>query len=149
MAASGVHSIGFTVRRDTKLGVSWVTPTIDGRSLRDLISSYESAQGYSPGGAYDGLVPEHFDFGDLHEHLLGRGSEQSQEPGHASVLGCDCGEVGCWPLDVAVTVTTNEVTWSRFAQPHRPEWDYSGFGSFTFDRSSYEAAVADLVTSIR
>jgi hypothetical protein len=32
-------------------------------------------------------------------------------------------------------------TGDSFRQPHRPDWDYSGFGPFVFDRAQYDEAL--------
>lgn len=92
-------------------------------------------------GGYGGLVPEHFRFGDLSLYFLGSDASQWPKKGEASLLGCECGEVGCWPLNAGITVNGATVTWSRFQQPYRPDWDYSAFGPFEFDRQQYENAV--------
>lgn len=59
--------------------------------------------------------------------------------GRISVLGCTCGDVGCWPLQARITVRESTVVWDDFVQPHRRGWDHSGLGPFTFDRGAYEA----------
>jgi hypothetical protein len=40
--------------------------------------------------------------------------------GVIALLGCDCGEVGCWPLESPVLVDDGPVTWRGFTQPFRP-----------------------------
>lgn len=122
-------------------GAGSLVPEVNGTSLVTLIGSYESAHGYDPAGGYGGLVPEHFNFGDLSRNYLGSEASQWPKSGEAWLLGCDCGEVGCWPLAARITVDGTTVTWSTFQQPHRPDWDYSAFGPFTFDRQQYEKAV--------
>lgn len=122
-------------------GAGSLIPEVNGTSLATLIGSYESARGYYPAGGYGGLVPEHFNFGDLSRYYLGAEASQWPKLGEAWLLGCDCGEVGCWPLAARITVDGTTVTWSTFQQPHRPDWDYSAFGPFKFDRQQYEKAV--------
>ena len=68
--------------------------------------------------------------------------------GRAWLLGCDCGEVGCWPLDARIEVTDDLVMWQDFQQPHRPERDYRSFGPFVFGRKEYDRAVADAVAAL-
>lgn len=47
------------------------------------------------------------------------------------LLGCECGEPGCWPLMARVEVGAEQVAWSDFEQPHRRDnWAYAGFGPF-------------------
>ncbi|TDW24038.1 hypothetical protein [Kribbella kalugense] len=108
-------------------------PTVDGIALTDLVETYERAHRFDVIGGYAGLVLEHLSHGSLPEYLSGR-------DGSVALLGCNCGEVGCWPLEAQVVVGT-QVTWRGFRQPHRPRRDYSSFGPFTFDRSQYDAAV--------
>ncbi|HEY1095136.1 MAG TPA: hypothetical protein VGE61_10565 [Glycomyces sp.] len=61
--------------------------------------------------------------------------------GDTVLLGCDCGDWGCWPLLAQVDVTDTTVTWRHFSNEHRPAWDLSGLGPFTFDRAQYEASL--------
>ena len=73
------------------------------------------------------------------DHFLGA-SESSEVP----VLGCDCGEWGCWPLMAYIHSDQDLVRWSRFTQPHRPNWDYSAVGPLPFRRESYDTALGRL-----
>ncbi len=54
-----------------------------------------------------------------------------------SILGCGCGVIECWPLDVAVDVGEKTVTWYGFNMCHRENWDYSKLGRFVFDKKQY------------
>lgn len=128
--------------------VKSLVPEVDGQSLIDLVAAYETARGYTPAGEYGGIVPDYFNFGDLSQHYLGTASPQWPRPGGCWLLSCECGEAGCWPLEVKVTLTSQTVTWSNFRQPHRPSWTYSGLGPFQFDRRQYETAVADAVRAL-
>lgn len=47
-----------------------LTPGVDGTSPITLVGSYEATHGYEPAGEYDGLVPEHFNFGNLSRYYL-------------------------------------------------------------------------------
>lgn len=72
--------------------------------------------------------------------LMGKPDERYDSGvGRISVLGCVCGDVGCWPLQARITVREDVVVWHDFMQPHRRRWDYSEMGPFTFDRGAYEA----------
>jgi hypothetical protein len=117
-----------------------VVPVIDDRSLVEIVGEYETTRGYEPAGGYGGLVPSFFRFGKLDRYFLGE-----QEPWIGgipiAVLACDCGELGCWPLQVSLEITAGDVTWRELKQPHRPQWDYSDLGPFIFDRDQYEVAV--------
>jgi hypothetical protein len=61
------------------------------------------------------------------------------------LLGCACGEVGCWPFIASVYHKDDSISWDGFVQPYRRERDYSEFGPFTFSRVQYEDAVKDLL----
>ncbi|EYR63380.1 hypothetical protein N866_01090 [Actinotalea ferrariae CF5-4] len=141
MHDSAPRTIGFRVDRDD--GRTEVEPVVGGTPLRDLVAAFEREEGHEPAGGYAGLVLEHFDFGDLAAYLVGRDPRQWPRPGRLWLLACDCGEVGCWPLEASVTADADDVTWSDFRQPHRPERRYDGFGPFTFSRGEYAAAVAE------
>lgn len=125
-----LHVLGFAV--DEVDGHVEVTPTVDGVSLTDLVEAYEADQRFDVVGGYGGLVPAWSRTG-LGEHL---------GPGRTSLLACECGEVGCWPLQATIAVDGDVVTWSDYEQPHRPDRDYTGFGPHRFDLAQYEAAVA-------
>jgi hypothetical protein len=124
-----------------------VTPTVDGISLIDLVRVYESARGFDVPGGYDGLIIDHFRFGDLRTYLSGR-SDVWPGSGRAALLGCNCGDVGCWPLFARVRETDSYVIWDRFEQPHRKDRDYSGFEPFLFDRQGYRDALDRLAEEI-
>jgi len=123
-------------------GASRVTPELDGRSLVELVGEFETAQDWKPAGGYDGLHLNRFRFGELCEFFHGRPAWASKQ---LPLLGCECGEWGCWPLMASIEVGDETVTWSRFTQPHRPERDYTAFGPFTFDRDAYDLEVDQLV----
>lgn len=118
--------------------IEQVLPLVDAVSLVDLVGAYEAARGYTPAGGYAGIVPDKRQSEDLRRHFAG---EPHLWGDQVPVLGCNCGEQGCWPLLAHVAVDDETVTWSGFRQPHRPGWDYSGFGPFVFDRAEYERAV--------
>ncbi|MFC6592141.1 hypothetical protein ACFP81_09095 [Deinococcus lacus] len=72
----------------------------------------------------------------------------SSGSGRATLLGCPCGILECWPLEADITITDEHVIWSNFLQPHRPDtWSYDGFGPFTFHRAQYEAEVRRAIAS--
>lgn len=128
-------------------GVIVITPHIDGRALPDIVEEFERSRGLTdPAGGYGGLIPSFFSFGALDQYFLGRSGfvDLDDRAGRLFVLGCECGEVGCWPLQCAVRVTDGTVSWFDFAQPHRPGRDYSAFGPFVFERQQYEDALRGL-----
>ena len=123
-----------------------LVPIIDGRPFNDLVTEFELARGFDIVGGYDGIVPANYRFGPLSSYYLGL--EDGWGPSIAAVLGCECGEVGCWPALVTITSTVTSVIWSNFEQPHRPDRDYSDFGSFEFERQTYEHAVRSATAAL-
>lgn len=121
-----------------------VTPYVDGESLADLVAEFETTAGFEPAGGYNGIVPVNFTFGPLQTYYLGTNAHQWPGAGSAWLLGCDCGEAGCWSLTADVVATPAQVTWRGFAQDHRPGRDYTAFGPFVFERIAYDRAVAEL-----
>ncbi|MFJ6198922.1 hypothetical protein [Micromonospora sp. NPDC092111] len=120
---------------------------VDGTLLTGLVDGFELAAGMRPAGdAYGGLIPAFFRFGPLDEHFHGRstGATGPRTP----LLGCECGEWGCWPFLARIVVTQRWVTWDAFAQPHRPARDYADFGPFRFERRQYDAALRALCSEI-
>jgi hypothetical protein len=108
---------------------------IDGRDLVELVRAVEAPWAAADGqsqlaGSYSGLWPAAW-----------RELPEQDGSGRAAVLACECGEVGCWPLHVRITMSEFTVTWSEFAQPCRPEWRHEGLGPFVFERTAYERAV--------
>lgn len=131
---------------DVQVDVAQVIPVIDGRSLVERVEAFERARGFDPPGGYGGLVPSFFRFGDLARYFLG-----PQEPWTdkaTAVLACDCGELGCWPLQTHISVSEEMVSWHGFGQPHRPGRDYGDFGPFIFERRAYEAAVQRMLMQL-
>lgn len=90
-------------------------------------------------GSYRPLWGYRFD----HDLFFGRPSDpELRRPNGVVLMGCDCGVVGCWPLECRLRVESETIIWERFRQPFRPRWDHSGLGPFVFDRVAYEREVA-------
>jgi len=124
-----------------------LVPVVGADLLSDLVTDFERTQAYEPAGGYGGLVLEYYKFGDLARYLVG---EQTPWPGaRVPLLGCACGDWGCWPLVANVSAAEGFVSWDAFAQPHRPGRDYSGFGPFRFDEASYRHAAQDAADTAR
>ncbi|MEV6597729.1 hypothetical protein AB0M36_12770 [Actinoplanes sp. NPDC051346] len=124
-------------------------PIVDNVSLVDLVSGYEHAAGFDVPGAYAGPVLDHFKFGDLTAYLIGQpDATYWANKGVVALLGCDCGEVGCWPLESQVLIENDLVTRRGFAQPFRSQHDYGSFGPFTFRRSQYDGAVREAAAAV-
>jgi len=136
----GVSTVGFVVRVRADLNdIAEVVPTVDGVELTTLAHAFENDAGMETRDvSYGGLIPANYRFGLMSRHFLGG------ESGKVPLLGCDCGEWGCWPLLAVVTVTDDEVVWSDFEQPHRATRNYENFGPFRFGRSQYEDAAGGL-----
>ena len=125
---------------------SEVVPVVDGRDLVSLIGSFERERGYEVPGEYGGIVIA-FDvkLDGLRDHFLGEGRHGER----TAVLGCNCGDLSCWPLLTTVEVDPEWVAWSDFRQPNRPSQEYSDFGPMRFDRSDYEDALERAVAELR
>ncbi|WP_405062594.1 hypothetical protein OG474_13395 [Kribbella sp. NBC_01505] len=129
-----MRQVGFELRPWEDSGTELV-PLVNGVSLIELVARYERNEGLKPADGYAGLVL----YGDLPSGLR---AYLTGGPGTPyALLGCDCGDMGCWPLAAQIHADADTVTWDSFRQPHRPEWDYSGFGPFTFDRAQYDEAL--------
>ncbi|AVH62898.1 hypothetical protein [Nostoc sp. 'Peltigera membranacea cyanobiont' N6] len=57
------------------------------------------------------------------------------QTGKAIVLGCTCGVIQCWFMQVRITLNKSTVEWADFGQFHR-DWQYN-LGPFKFDRKQY------------
>jgi hypothetical protein len=125
---------------------------VNGTPLEDLARRIELPFAAGEGtpqiaGKYVGLSLK--DVGPPSRVLLGDAAGTIFKYGdRTQVLGCDCGEPGCWPLVCRIRVLADAVEWSDFSQPHRADskgckvWSHKGLGPFVFDRTSYESAFA-------
>jgi hypothetical protein len=129
--------LSFSIERSNNNGPLAVVPRIDGTPLTDLVAAFEGGRHFEPAGAYGGIIPELFDYGPIDRYFMGEWAES----GGIYVLGCDCGEAGCWPLLCRVKRDGAAIVWDSFRQPYRAERDYSQFGPFIFDAAQYTAAV--------
>jgi hypothetical protein len=129
---------------------SAVAIEVNGRSLVELVGEVERPFAEREGapniaGQYAPLELRVLD--SAWEHFHGApGSDLVCGPRDKTVLlGCDCGEPGCWPLMARVEVGHDTVTWDGFTQPHRDErWSYDAMRPLTFDRRQYDEALAAL-----
>lgn len=141
-----------TVEFRVALDQGWPTvePVVDGTALAELVGAHERGRGYAPAGEYGGFRPV-VHVGGLPGYLRGdrrRRWPRRRRSSAVDLLGCECGEGGCWPLEAMVTVTDHVVTWSGFRQPHRRAWTYDGLGPFTFDRVQYDTAAAEAAAAL-
>ena len=128
---------------------------INGRDLVELVRAVENPFAYKEGapsiaGAYAGLPPDE-DTCPPSKHFLGEPSATLYKyAAKTQVLGCECGEVGCWPLLCLIEADRTRVRWSSFEQPHRSgkgvqsRWNYDQLGPFEFNRGQYQRALEAL-----
>jgi hypothetical protein len=119
---------------------------VNGRSLIEIVAAFERKKGFTPAGGYGPLIPEWFSCGPLDRYFLGNFEPDSYFVNLQGIylLGCDCGDVGCWPLLAQIERSRDTVEWSQFRQPFRKEWDYTEFGPFVFDADQYLQTVTAL-----
>lgn len=113
---------------------------VNGRGLREQVRDSEQAgapPGSGPFGAYAYVASYEFPDGLFDGTPADR---QLRFGDRVALMGCDCGEIGCWPLIVRITDEGATVRWDDFAQPHRPGWIIEG--SFVFDAVAYRTEVA-------
>lgn len=119
-----------------------VEPVINDVALADLARAVELPSAEEAGqarlaGSYGGLDVQYL---WPSRHFLGEPIEEWFGDGDTILLGCVCGEAGCWPLTARVDVDESTVHWSEFRMGHR-DWDLSDLGPFVFDRDQYELAL--------
>jgi Serine-pyruvate aminotransferase/archaeal aspartate aminotransferase len=127
--------------RDSPLSV---IPVVDGIPLTRIAEDFERERGFEPAGGYGGLLPDVFRYGPLDAYFLGQTDQENFDRGDYYLLGCSCGEVGCWPLTARISRTATSFIWDKFRQPFRPERDYSNFGPLTFELNQYLVTVKEL-----
>jgi hypothetical protein len=115
--------------------------------LTDLVAEFERARNYEPTGGYAGLVPRFFELGRLDEYFMGISADPMYSNRGYWLLGCECGEAGCWPLEARIVTKERQISWEHFKQPFRPERDYSTFGPFRFDVEQYRSCVEELTST--
>ena len=122
-------------------GALEIVPMINGARLTDLVHAHEKRNGWTPDDAYGGLIPAYFNFGPMADHYRGCGGDWlDEQPRQAPLLGCGCGEWGCWPLMATIETRDEFTTWSNLRQPFRPERIYDGLGPYRFERAQFESA---------
>ena len=123
-------------------------PWVNGVSLielaRDVERPFAAREGHPEiAGGYRGL-PGSVALGPGSVLLGHRATDSAAlylDEGQLTLLCCECGEPGCWPLTVHLEVDPDLVIWRDFEQPHRCDWDLSALGAFVFERRQYEDAV--------
>lgn len=138
-------AIGFRLRTEA-LGVGevvTVTPYIDGVSLVERARRVEAGPAKADrqpdlAGSYAGLVVGEARWQDWYSGVR---PQVWFGDGDSCLLGCLCGDTGCWPLTAKITVGGDTVVWESFRTGHRA-WDLAALGPFTFSRRAYDAALA-------
>jgi hypothetical protein len=131
-------------------GLRQIKIEVNGVELPELVRAAELPSARADAeeemaGNYIGLVAGFMRVDLAGQFLGGQGTPMFEDStGKTALLGCGCGEVGCSPLMARITVTDEVVTWEDFEQPTRPEWEYEGFGPFSFDRAQYERALMEI-----
>ena len=114
---------------------------VNGENFRSKVRAVErpfaKAEG-NPGIAGHAPITPRELYESLHDDYLNFDS--------VSILGCGCGVIDCWPLDVKVDVGTKTVAWYGFNMYHREDWDYSDLGKYIFDKQQYFQEVDKLLT---
>lgn len=137
-----MNGVEFTVATD---GEPCVDIKVDGMALeeharRAELKSARADRQERLAGAYGGLT--HLDaICWPSRHFLGAPALSGSGDSDTVLLGCDCGDWGCWPLFAEVQVSAVTVIWREFRNGHRPAWDLSRLGPFEFDRDQYELAL--------
>ncbi len=134
-----MDTIEFRVGRSTHAKRA-VTILINGRNLIPTVRKHElpfaEAEGHpNIAGSYGPRSVEEFKI-DHAEVVAGTHYKPK-----LSLYACrDCGEVGCWPLDVKITQEGDQTIWQDFEQPHRPDWTHK-LGPYHFQTKAYEKAL--------
>ncbi|MCW2787659.1 MAG: hypothetical protein JWP74_4176 [Marmoricola sp.] len=123
-----------------------MTILINGVELKDWARTVEEPHALAEGnqrlaGSYSPLAT--YQFNDDLNHFLGHPVAAWFDDGDTVLLGCECGEWGCWPLTTLVEVNAETVRWHGFRNGHR-DWDLSGLGPFRFSRDQYESALVGI-----
>ncbi len=123
-----------------------VVPLVNEVRLTLMIEEFERERNYEPAGGYAGLVPSAFNFGPLDRYFMAETRSEAYDKIGYYLLGCNCGEVGCWPLTARIAKGAQQIRWEAFKQPFRPERDYSSFGPFAFSVDQYRRTVIELAS---
>jgi len=126
-----------------------IVPVLNAVSLTDMITHFEREKNFEPVGGYGGLVPTYYRYGPLDQYFMAESSNEGSTGDDKYLLGCICGEVGCWPLTARIVKTETSVVWDHFKQPHRPDRDYSDFGPFIFEIQQYRVAINEVASCFR
>lgn len=133
-----------TMEQELGSGVfATLVPHLGGVPLPNVVREAElpfARRGAEPdlAGRYAGLPKDKVCWPS--RHYLGEPVFSWFGDGDTVLLGCVCGDWGCWPFTAIVTVAEDTVTWSGYRTGHR-DWDYRELRDITFDRLQYEEAL--------
>lgn len=139
-----MDTINFKVEHSDEHNIQILNIFVNNENLVDLIKEFEMQHDPSIAGRYEGLSI--YSIYNLKEHFTGRLNENDvfNYQGKTQIIGCNCGEPGCWPLLVKIIEEDEKIIWSEFEQPYRAKesaggyWNYSNFKSFEFIKNQYE-----------
>jgi hypothetical protein len=122
---SGICTLSFVIEplEEGNPALSMV-PVVNEIRLTKLVEEFEREHDYEPAGGYAGLVPSAYNFGPLDLYFMAETRIEPLEKIGYYLLGCVCGEVGCWPLTVRIVKSAEQIRWEGFKQPFRPARDY-------------------------
>ncbi|WBB55660.1 hypothetical protein [Verrucosispora sp. WMMD573] len=131
---------------EQELGVGMfptLVPYLNDISLSDMVRTAELPFARREGkpnlaGSYAGLLGDSVRWPS--RHYLGDPVLSWFGDGDTVLLGCTCGDWGCWPFTAMVTVAEDTVNWSGYRTGHR-DWGYQELLPVTFDRLQYEEAL--------
>jgi hypothetical protein len=140
-----MHRMELEMMPPNEWGARMAFVRIDGRPLLEIVRELEAPIAAESGepelaGTYGYLnarsimAPSRHLLGEAAHSLLGYGEK-------ISILECECGCEGCWPLLMRITVTDDSVIWSDPEQPHRTNWVYPPNWHLEFNRQQYEQAL--------
>ncbi|MFN0195895.1 MAG: hypothetical protein ACKVT0_04075 [Planctomycetaceae bacterium] len=140
-----MNTLAIQISAANEYGERMAILRIDGRELLDIVRDVEAPITAKAGEADLAGKYHYLSVRDvLHpsRQLLGEPIRPLLEyDGKVSILECECGCEGCWPLIMHVDVTETQVIWQDFHQVHRDNWEYPNDFRFVFDRSQIEAAL--------
>ena len=126
---------------------------VNNKNLKDILKEYENQFDKESAGKYEGIRLLYFD--DVIKHFTGNIKESILNfSGKSQLLGCPCGEPGCWPFFANIKIDKNKIIWNGFEQPHRKinspggYWDYCNLKAFEFDKNDYESKLLKLSNNI-
>jgi hypothetical protein len=140
-----MNTLAITISAPNAYGARLAIVRIDDRELLDIVRDVELPIAAKAGEAELAGKYGYLNIQDVihpSRQLLGEPIRPLLEyDGIVSILECECGCEGCWPLIARVDVTETQVIWRDFQQVHRDNWKYPADFRFVFSRSQIETAI--------